>query len=98
MQNKRCIRGRFSALKRPRSYNLVYHLRPDGALNVRRSLHADPINSTSWAASRTDHTEVSLTPQSIETMKNNKNARRVPSEGLNRPILCGQYKKEACKG
>lgn len=51
MQNKRCIRGRFSALKRPRSYNLVYLLRPDGALNVWRSLHADHKNSIG----RADH-------------------------------------------
>lgn len=57
MQNTRCIRGHFSALKRPQSYNLVYHLRPDGAVNVWGSLHADLINSTSRAAGRTDHTE-----------------------------------------
>lgn len=53
MQNKRCIRGLFSALKRPQSYNLVYLLRPDGALNVRRSLHADHKNSIG----RADHPE-----------------------------------------
>lgn len=51
MQNKRCIRGRFSVLKRPQAYNLVYHLRREGAVNVWRSLHADHKNSIG----RADH-------------------------------------------